>query len=83
MYKALTSFTTSNYDVKLGQILPSDFDTPKKIQDFLNANYIREYEAGGEGIQSYTVSDIWTGTQEQYSSIATPDDNTLYFIEEE
>lgn len=83
MYKALTSFTTKNYDVKLNQILPSDFDTQEKIQDYLNANYIREYDAGGEGVQSYTVFNIWTGTQQQYSTISTLDDNTLYFIEEE
>ena len=81
MYKALISFTTKDYDVKLGQILASDFDTQDKIQDFLDAKYIKVY-AGDEGIQSNTIQEIWTGTQQQYSTIATLDDNTLYFIEE-
>ena len=82
MYKALISFTTKNYDIKLNQILPSDFDTQENIQNYLQAGYIREYNAGEEGIHSETVYNIWTGTQEQYSTITTPDDNTLYFIEE-
>lgn len=82
MYKALVSFTTSKYDVKLNQILPNDFDTQENIQDFLNAGYIREYNAGEDGIQSDNVSKIWTGTQEEYTGIATLDDNTLYFIRE-
>ena len=83
MYKALKSFTTKDYDVKLGEILQEDFDTPDKIQNFLDVGYIKEYNAGEDGIQSDTVYKIWTGTQEQYTGITTPDDNTLYFIKEE
>lgn len=81
MYKALISFTTKDYDIKQGQILQDDFTTQDEIQEFLNINYIRVYSVGEEGIQSNTVFNIWTGTQEQYSAL-TPDNNTLYFIEE-
>lgn len=82
MYKALTSFTTKDYDIKQGQILADNFETQAKIQDFLNAGYIRTYNQGEDGIKSDTVYKIWTGTEEQYQTITTLDDNTLYFIEE-
>lgn len=39
--------------------------------------------AGKSFIASSTVNTVWTGTQEQYDQITTPDANTLYFIEEE
>lgn len=83
MYIALVSFTTADYQIQKGQILAEDFETPDIIQDFLNANYIRVYSVGEEGIQSDTVYNIWTGTQQEYSAITTPNENTLYFIEED
>lgn len=83
MYKALTSFTTTNYDVRLGEILADDFTTETEIEEFLSIGYIRTYSPTEEGITSNTIASVWTGTQEQYEAITTPDSATLYFIEEE
>ena len=83
MYKALKSFTTNNYDVRLNQILEDDFTTEEEIEEFLNIGYIRSYSPSEEGIISDSVTNVWTGTQAQYNAITTPDLTTLYFIEEE
>lgn len=83
MYKALVSFTTKDYDIKQGQILPDDFTTATEIQDFLSNGYIRVYNPSEEGVQSETINNIWTGTQAEYSAITTLNDNTLYFIKED
>lgn len=40
MYRALTSFTTKDYDVRKKQILEDDFTTQDEIQDLINAGYI-------------------------------------------
>lgn len=83
MYKALVSFTTKDYDIKQNQILQDNFTTQSEITEFLNIGYIRVYSPSEEGIHSNTVYNIWTGTQEQYELITTPDNNTLYFIQED
>ena len=44
MYRALTSFTTKEYDIKYKQILEDDFTTPTEIQEFLDVGYIEIYD---------------------------------------
>ena len=88
MYKALTSFTTNNYDVRLGQIIDDNFIeeagiTEAEITEFLSIGYIRAYSPTEEGIISDTITNVWTGTQAQYEAITTPSTSTLYFIKEE
>ena len=66
MYKALLSFTTikSYGDVKKGEILDSDFDTPEAIQEYLDIGYIEEYHGGGgSNFQSKSVEITENGTQ--------------------
>lgn len=38
--------------------------------------------ATGSGIQSATITTVWSGTQAQYDAIVNKDANTLYFIKE-
>lgn len=38
--------------------------------------------ASGSGIQSATITTVWSGTQVQYDAIVNKDANTLYFIKE-
>ena len=40
MYRALTSFTTKDFDVRKKQILDADFTTADEIQDLIDAGYI-------------------------------------------
>lgn len=44
MYRALTSFTTKDYDIKYKQILQDDFTTEDEITEFLNVGYIEVYD---------------------------------------
>lgn len=39
--------------------------------------------SGESFVASERVRTIWTGSEEDYEQISTPDVNTLYFIEEE
>jgi hypothetical protein len=44
MYRALTSFTTKDYDIRYKQILQDDFTTEDEITEFLNVGYIEVYD---------------------------------------
>lgn len=62
MYKATTSFTTKNYDIRKNQKLADDFTTQEEIADFLNAGYIVEYDGSLEVVENgiYDVKDYET-----------------------
>jgi len=59
-------------------------DTPN---DYVADQYIK-VNSGGTALEynplgSMADKDFWTGTQAEYDGIATPESNTIYFIEEE
>ena len=65
MYRALTSFTTNNYQVKLNEILEDDFTTENEIEEFLRINYIEVYdgtlditENGTYDVEDYLKADV-------------------------
>lgn len=43
MYKATTSFTTKNYEVRKNQLLEDDFTSQDEINEFLDIGYIEVY----------------------------------------
>lgn len=43
MYKATTSFTTKNYEVRKNQLLENDFTSQDEINEFLDIGYIEVY----------------------------------------
>lgn len=59
MYKSLKSFTTSEYQIQLGQILEDNFDTQDVIQELVETGYIEVYDSSleitGNGV--YDVED--------------------------
>jgi hypothetical protein len=65
MYRALESFTTTDYDVRRKQLLEDDFTTQDEIQEFLNIGYIEAYdgmieitENGQYDVEEYDVADV-------------------------
>ena len=62
MYKALKSFTTKDYNVKLNEILEDDFTNENEIEELLQIDYIKVYnpilEVTENGI--YEVGDFQT-----------------------
>lgn len=62
MYRALTSFTTKDYDIKYKQILEDDFTTEDEITEFLNVGYIEVYDGSLEITENgiYDVKDYQT-----------------------
>ena len=68
MYRALTSFTTKDYDIKYKQILEDDFTTEDEITEFLNVGYIEVFdgtyditENGTYDIKDYEIADVNVG----------------------
>lgn len=68
MYRALTSFTTKDYDIRYKQILQDDFTTEDEITEFLNVGYIEVYdgtyeitENGTYDIKDYEIVDVNVG----------------------
>lgn len=62
MYRATTSFTTKDYNVKQKQILEDDFTTQDEIDEFLEIGYIEVYDGSIEITENgeYDVSDYET-----------------------
>lgn len=62
MYRALTSFTTNDYQVKLREILEDDFTTENQIEEFLRIGYIEQYDGNLEITENgtYSVGDYET-----------------------
>ena len=65
MYRATTSFTTKDYDIKYKQILDDNFTTQDEIQEFLNIGYIEAYDGslkitqnGVYNVQDYDTADV-------------------------
>ena len=70
MYIALTSFVMNkevyaDEDIRKGEILPSNFVDEDKIQDLLNANYIKEFDGsiditqnGQYDVEDYEVANV-------------------------
>lgn len=77
MYRALTSFTTKNYDVRKKEILEDDFTTPEEIQDLLNAGYIEvddgsiKITANGQySVEGYDIAKVDVeGTPEEVNAL--------------
>ena len=44
MYRATTSFTTKDYDIKYKEILADDFTSQEEINEFLDIGYIEPYD---------------------------------------
>lgn len=77
MYRATTSFTTKDYDIKLKQILDENFTTQDEIQDLLDAGYIEVFdglieitENGQYDVEVYDVANVNVeGTSEEVNSL--------------
>ena len=62
MYRAITSFTTKNYEVRKKQLLQDNFTSQDEIDEFLNIGYIQEYDGSLEITENgtYDVEDYET-----------------------
>lgn len=65
MYRALTSFATTDYDVKRKQILEDNFTNQAEINEFLRIGYIEVYdgtleitENGEYNVEDYEKADV-------------------------
>lgn len=65
MYRATTSFTTNDYDVRYKQILEDDFASQEEIDEFLRIGYIEVYddtiditENGIYDVEDYQNADV-------------------------
>lgn len=65
MYRATTSFTTNDYDVRYRQILEDDFASQEEIDEFLRIGYIEVYddtieitENGQYDVKDYENADV-------------------------
>lgn len=65
MYRATTSFTTNDYDVRYRQILEDDFASQEEIDEFLRIGYIEAYddtiditENGIYDVEDYQNADV-------------------------
>lgn len=65
MYRATTSFTTNDYDVRYRQILEDDFASQEEIDEFLRIGYIEVYddtiditENGIYDVEDYQNADV-------------------------
>lgn len=65
MYRATTSFTTNDYDVRYKQILEDDFASQEEIDEFLQIGYIEVYddtiditENGIYDVEDYQNADV-------------------------
>lgn len=88
MYRAITSFTTNEYEVRKKQLLADDFTNQDEIDEFLRIGYIEVYDGSLEITENgiYNVEDYQTAevevqsgnlTDEEYAEANTDVDTIL------